>query len=191
MTAPKILVLAGSTREGSFNGQLAGAAARKIDAEGGMATLVSLNDYPMELVDAGNSSSEMPKAVQDLHALFGSHDGIFLVTPEYNAFPSPLLLNTIDWLSRVRHYEGGMVEAFERPLYAIAAASPSPIGGYRALMALRQKLEIGVGATVIPAMAWIAAAYQALDGDGNLVSESDQAMLGKVVGQLLGRLQRS
>lgn len=189
MTAPKILVLAGSTREGSFNGQLAGATARMIDARGGKATLVSLGDYPMELVDAGNSSGEMPKAVEDLHALFSSHDGIFLVTPEYNSFPSPLLLNAIDWLSRVRHYEGGMVEVFERPLYAVAAASPSPIGGYRALMALRQKLELGTGATVIPAMAWISAAYQAFDGDGNLVSESDQGMLGKAVGQLLGRLQ--
>lgn len=190
MPSPKILVLAGSTRAGSFNALLAAAAARAINATGGQATLVNLSDYPMELVDAGNSSGEMPRAVQDLHALFGSHDGIFLVTPEYNSFPSPLLLNTLDWLSRLRHYEGGMDEVFGRPLYAVAAASPSPIGGYRALMALRQKLEIGLGATVIPAMAFIAAAYQAFDTEGNLASENDQGMLGKAVGQLLERLQR-
>ena len=57
-------------------------------------------------------------------------------------------------------------------------------------MALRQKLELGVGATVIPAMAHIAAAYQAFNSAGNLTSENDQGMLGRVISQLLGRLQR-
>lgn len=189
MQHPKILVFSGSTRIGSFNSQLAAAATRAIHANGGLATLISLRDYPMEPVDAGIAGGEMPKAVRDLHALFGAQDGILLVTPEYNAFPSPLLLNTLDWLSRLRHYEGGMDEVFGRPLFAIAAASPGPLGGYRALMALRQKLEIGLGATVIPAMAHIAAAYQAFNGEGNLASENDQAMLDKLAAQLLGRLR--
>lgn len=188
MTAPKILVLAGSTRRGSFNGKLADAAARTIEAQGGAATRIDLRDYPMELVDAEVSGGEMPEPVLALHALFAAHDGIFIATPEYNAFPSPLVLNTLDWLSRVRHYEGGMIEAFERPLYAVGAASPSPIGGYRALMALRQKMALGLGATVVPAMVWIAAAYQAFDEQGGLSAENDQTQLGKVITQLLTRL---
>lgn len=190
MAAPKILVLAGSTRSGSFNGMLADAAVRAIEANGAAAARISLSDYPLGLVDAAAAGGEMPAPVLALHALFASHDGIFIATPEYNAFPSPMLLNALDWLSRVRHYEGGMVEVFERPLYAIGAASPSPIGGYRSLMALRQKLEIGLGATVIPAMAWIAAAYQAFDEKGDLKAQSDQAMLDKVAQQLVSRLKR-
>lgn len=190
MSEPNILVLSGSTRNGSFNSKLARCAANRIDALGGKATLTSLADYPMEFVDGGNSSGEMPKAVSDLHARFAAHDGVLLVTPEYNAFPSPMLLNALDWLSRVRHYEGGMDEVFGAPLYAVSAASPSPIGGYRALMALRQKLEIGLGATVIPAMAHIATAHEAFDADGQLVADGSKAMLDKVVRQLCSRLER-
>lgn len=188
MTAPRILVLAGSLRNGSFNGRLADAAARSIDAQGGSATRIDLGDHPMPFVDAGYEPGDIPEPVHTLHAMFGQHDGVFIATPEYNAFPSPLLFNALDWLSRVRHYEGGMVEVFERPLFAISAASPSPIGGYRALMALRQKLELGLGATVVPAMAWIAAAYQAFDEAGNLAADNDQAMLDRTLGQLLTRL---
>ncbi|GGC01529.1 oxidoreductase [Novosphingobium endophyticum] len=188
MANPKILVMPGSTREGSFNSLLANAAVRSIEACGGAATLVNLADYPMDFVDGGNSSGEMPSAVAELHAKFAAHDGILLITPEYNSFPSPLLLNALDWLSRVRHYEGGMDEVFGRPLYAVCAASPSPIGGYRALMALRQKLGIGLGATVIPAMAHIAAAYEAFYANGELKSDANKAMLDKVVNQLCARL---
>lgn len=188
MTSPGILVMSGSTRDGSFNTLLANAAARNIVARGGTATLIDLADYPMDFVDGGNSNGETPPAVAELHARFAAHDGILLITPEYNSFPSPLLLNTLDWLSRVRHYEGGMDEVFGRPLYAVCAASPSPIGGYRALMALRQKLGIGLGATVIPAMAHIAAAYEAFDADGDLKSDANEAMLDKVVNQLCSRL---
>jgi chromate reductase len=189
-TAPRVLVLAGSTRAGSFNTLLATAASRLVQAGGGQATLINLRDYPSVLVDAEVSSGEIPKIILELHALFSAHDGVFIATPEYNSFPSPLLLNTLDWISRVRHYDGGMVEAFERPLFAVSAASPSPIGGYRALMALRQKLELGLGATVIPAMAAVATAHQAFDAQGKLESERDKAQLGKVVDQLLARLRQ-
>lgn len=188
VTSPRILVLSGSTRESSFNTLAAAAAASAIVAAGGRATIASLKDYPFPFVDAGNSSEEQPDAVHRLHALVSAHDGVLLATPEYNAFPSPLLLNALDWLSRVRHYEGGMDEAFGRPLYAVIAASPSPVGGYRALMALRQKLELGLGATVIPAMAHIAAAYQAFDDGGALKGDHDRAMMERVAAQLVSRL---
>ncbi|MDT0510264.1 NAD(P)H-dependent oxidoreductase [Novosphingobium sp. MMS21-SN21R] len=185
MTRARILLIAGSTRDGSFNQSLVSAATRKFNAAGADALPLSLQDYDMPLCDAGVSERGIPDAVTALHALFAAHDGIFLATPEYNSFPSPLLLNMIDWLSRVRHYEGGMIEAFERSVFGIGAASPSPIGGYRALMMLRQKLALGVGATVVPAMIAVSAAYQAFDAEGNLANEQDAQNLDKVVHQLL------
>ncbi|MDE2597604.1 MAG: NAD(P)H-dependent oxidoreductase [Sphingomonadales bacterium] len=188
MAQPRILVLAGSVRPGSFNGLLADAAVQEIVSRGAAATRIDMANLAIPMYDAGIEAQGIPEAVLALHAQFSSHDGIFIATPEYNSFPSPILLNALDWLSRVRHYEGGMVEAFERPLFAIGAASPSPIGGYRALTALRQKLGLGLGAMVIPAMVTIAAAYQAFDAAGALVSEADRGQLGKVVGQLLARL---
>lgn len=189
MSRPKIVVLSGSTRSGSYNRQLASEVARTAENKGGSATVVDLADYPLGFVDAEVGGGEMPEAVQKLHALLAAQDGVFLITPEYNSFPSPLLLNTLDWLSRLRHYEGGMDEVFGAPLYAVGAASPSPIGGYRALMALRQKLEIGLGATVIPAMVHVAAAFAAFDEDGKLKGDADVAMVERAVGQLVERLQ--
>jgi chromate reductase, NAD(P)H dehydrogenase (quinone) len=188
MTAPRVLVLAGSLRPGSFNAQLATAAADVIADQGGEVTRIDLADYPMPLYDATTEAEAFPTSTLALHAQFASHQGIFIATPEYNSFPSPLLLNTLDWLSRVRHYEGGMVEAFERPIFAISSASPSPIGGYRALMALRQKLSLGLGAFVVPAMAHVAAAYQAFGKDGSLLAEQDRDSLTKVMRQLLAKI---
>lgn len=185
MTAPKILVFAGSIRPGAFNGMLADAAARSIEAQGASATRLDLGQYPLPLYHAEIEAAGIPAPVLALHEQFSSHDGIFIASPEYNSFPSPLLLNVLDWVSRVRHYEGGMIEAFERPVYAIGSASPSPIGGYRGLMALRQKLALGLGATVLPGMVAIAAAYEAFDAEGKLAGDRNGPMLDNVVGRLI------
>ena len=48
----KILVFSGSSRAGSVNHMLAELAARKINAAGASATLISLADFPLPLVDA-------------------------------------------------------------------------------------------------------------------------------------------
>ncbi len=188
MTAPKVLVLAGSLRPGSFNVKLATAAAGELELAGAKVTKLDLANFSMPLYDATTEADAFPATTLALHDAFSSHHGIFIVTPEYNSFPSPLLLNTLDWLSRVRHYEGGMVDAFERPVFAISAASPSPIGGYRALTALRQKLSLGLGAFVVPAMAHVAAAYQAFGENGDLLAEHDRSALAKVARQLLERI---
>lgn len=182
----KILVFAGSARVGSFNGKLAQAAASRIEARGASTTRIELRGYPLPLYDSAIQDEGFPEPVVELHRLFSSHDGIFIASPEYNSFPSPLLLNVLDWVSRVRHYEGGTAEAFERPVFAIGSASPGPLGGYRGLTALRQKLELGLGATVMPAMVAVGTAHEALDADGNLVmNDWNGAMLEKAVGQLV------
>lgn len=185
---PKIMVASGSLRPGSFNAALCDVFARKAEEEGALVTRCSLGDYPMPIYHAETEAAGLPQSVLDLHALFSAQQGIFLATPEYNAFPSTLLLNALDWLSRVRHYQGGMQEAFGIPVFAIGAASPSPVGGYRALMAFRQKLSLGLGALVVPAMVAVAAAHQAFDDTGNLASENDRNALNAVVGRLLARI---
>ena len=67
----------------------------------------------MPLYAAEIEAEGVPDSVHSLYAQFATHEGIFIATPEYNAFPSSLLLNALDWMSRVRHHDGGMVEAFE------------------------------------------------------------------------------
>ena len=53
-------------------------------------------------------------------------------------------------------------------IFALGAASPGPLGGYRALMALRQVLELGCGATVLPEQVAVRDAANAFDADDNL-----------------------
>lgn len=141
----------------------------------------------MPLYAAEIEAEGVPDSVHSLYAQFATHEGIFIATPEYNAFPSSLLLNALDWRSRVRHHDGGKVEAFEIPVFAIGAASPSPVGGYRGLTAFCHNLSLGLGAYAVPAMVAVAAAYQASNKAGGLVADHDKAAFGKLVGQLIGK----
>lgn len=181
----KILVTSGSLRPGSSNTQLALLAARQLEAKGAAVTLVDLGDYALPIYDARIQAQGIPAPAAALHELFATHNGVFITSPEYNAFPSPLLLNALDWLSRVKHNEGGTVAAFGRPAFAIGAASPGGFGGYRGAVALRQKLELGLGAHVLPTMVCVSSAYQAFDADGNFVSKQNSDLLAKVASDLV------
>lgn len=153
---------------------------------GALVTRLDFDEYPLPQFDARIEAAGIPEPALALHKKFSSHDGIFITSPEYNSFPPPLLLNVLDWLSRIRHYEGGMVEAFERPVFAISSASHGPLGGYRGLTVLRQKLELGLGAMVMPAMAAVGSAHEAVDADGNLkLNERNKMMLDKAISQLI------
>ena len=62
-------------------------------------------------------------------------------------------------------------------IFAIGAASPGTDGGVRSLMALRQILERGCGALVIPEQVSVPRADQAFDDMDNLKDESAAASL--------------
>ena len=76
---------------------------------------------------------------------------------------TPLIKNTIDWLSRPRARGEPAHEIFKDRVFAIGAASPAADGGVRSLMALRQILELGCGALVIPEQISVADAGAAFD----------------------------
>jgi chromate reductase, NAD(P)H dehydrogenase (quinone) len=106
-----------------------------------------------------------------------AHHGVFITSPEYSASVTPLLKNAIDWVSRVR--EGGepTYAAFKNRVFAIGAASGNAGGGVRSLMALRQVLELGCGALVIPEQVAVPGADQAFDDKDNLKDETLAAAL--------------
>src|SRR5256884_5584084 len=124
MAALKILVIPGSLRTGSLNARLAAAAAYQFAQAGAEVTRISLGDFPLPIYDGDlETRSGVPKNAINLKRMIGSHDGVLLVTPEYNSSLPALLKNAIDWVSRVQdaHETKGQVFA-ERP-FAIAAAS--------------------------------------------------------------------
>jgi chromate reductase len=177
MTAPRILLFAGSLRTGSFNRQLADLAEKCLSAAGGDVDHISLRDYPMPIYDGDEEAADgPPDAAKALHARFCAAQGIFIVSPEYNAGTPPLLKNAIDWVSRVRDH-GGQPAAFERPAFAIASASPGGLGGYRGLMTLRQTLVLQLGAVVVPQMVSVSKAHEAFEDDGSLKDERSAGFL--------------
>jgi len=165
MATPKILVLPGSNRPGSHNAKLAALAAKELAAIDVDVTRISLLDYPLPLFD-GEPPEGPPANAVKLKQMIMAHQGVFIASPEYSASVPPLLKNAIDWVSRVRARGEPTYAAFKHRAFAIASASPARGGGLRALIALRQILELGCGALVIPEQVTIAEADQSFDDMG-------------------------
>ena len=164
MPTPKILVLPGSTRTGSHNARLAALAAKELTLLDVDVTRISFADYPLPLYDADNDArTGQPDNAVKLKQMIASHHGVFIASPDYSASVSPLLKNAIDWISRVRERGDPLYAAFKGRIFAIASASPEANGGLPGLMALRQILEVGCGALVIPEQVAVARADQAFD----------------------------
>jgi|SRR5215467_2874672 len=186
MTAPKILVLAGSIRTGSFNGKLAAAAARELALAEADVTLISLADYPMPLFDGNlEADSGPPENACRLKRLICLQHGVFIASPEYNASITPLLKNTLDWVSRVRDGKEPPLAAYKNRAFALGAASNGTYGGMRSLMALRHVLELGCGALVIPEQVAVREAGLAFDDRETLKDERTAALLKTVVNRLI------
>jgi chromate reductase len=169
MTRPKILVFAGSIRTGSHNARLAALATKVLALAEAEPTHISLQDFPLPLYDGDlEANSGPPEHAVKLKRMMMQHAGVFIAAGEYNASLTPLLKNAIDWISRVREGTEPPLSAYRNRIFALGAASPGPLGGYRALMALRQVLELGCGATVLPEQVAVRDAANAFDADDNL-----------------------
>jgi NAD(P)H-dependent FMN reductase len=184
MSSPKILVLPGSSRAGSLNVRLAALAAKELTLADAQVNRISLEDYPLPLYDAdAEANSGAPPNAIKLKQMLCAHQGVFIASPEYNGSVPPALKNAIDWVSQVRERGEPAYAAFRGRVFALAAASPETHGGIRGLMALRQILELGCGAMVIPEQIAVPQADQAFDELDNLGSAG-------LANQLRGQLGR-
>ena len=170
MPAPKILVFAGSTRTGSYNTKLAALAAKELTLADVDVTRISLADYPLPIYDADlDARAGQPANALRLKQMIMAHHGVFIASAEYSASVTPLLKNAIDWVSRVREKGDPTYAAFKNRVFAIGSATTGPSGGQRSLIALRQILELGCGALVIPEQVSIPSAAQAFDEMDNII----------------------
>lgn len=184
-----ILVFAGSARSGSWNKTLARLAAETVERQGGRATFIDLRDYPTPLYD-GDLEKEigLPEQVLRLRALFEAHAGLVVVSPEYNGFITPLMKNTLDWVSRPYEGHDGL-DLFRGRIAAVLSASPGGFGGMRSLALIRQLLG-NLGVTVLPDQLAVARAPQAFDDDGRLTDDSAQKRLDGICLRLVDTLAR-
>ncbi len=182
----RVLVVPGSNRPASLNRKLASAAAVELAEQGAIVTRISLSDYPLPIYDGDlEAETGRPEEAGRLIEQFESHDGVLIVSPEYNAGITPLLKNTLDWMSR------GEGEPFRNRVFAIASASPGRFGGMRGLMMLRQTLGIGLGALIIPEQFVLPGAGGAFDEDGSIAETANPAAFRAMVRALIRTADQS
>src|SRR5215467_9123736 len=186
MSSPKILVIPGSLRTGSYNARLAALATKELVLADADVTRISLADYPLPLYDADLTarSGPPPNAVK-LKQLVSAHSGVFIASPEYNASITPLIKNTIDWISVVRERDEAQLAVYQNRAFALGAASPGRSGGMQSLITLRQVLAIGCRAFVVPEQVTIPNAGEAFDASDELKDARAGAQLKLVVRKLV------
>ena len=141
MSSPRILAFAGSARSNSWNARLVRIAAEGARVAGANVTVLDLKDHPMPLFDEDlERESGTPNNAVKLKQLFLEHDGLLIASPEYNSSITPLLKNTIDWVSQPGENEP-MLAAYQGKVAAIMATSPGGLGGLRGLVHLRSILS--------------------------------------------------
>ena len=178
MAAPKILVIPGSLRAKSYNVRLAALATKELMLADADVTRISLLDYPLPIYDAdtAETAGPPPNALK-LKQLMSVHQGVFIASPEYNASITPLIKNTIDWISAVRERGEAPLAAYQNRVFALGGASPGRSGATHSLLALRQVLAVGCRALVIAEQVTVPNAEQAFD-------EMDELKDARAAGQL-------
>jgi len=189
MASPKILALAGSTRQNSYNQQVLDIAVDGAREAGAEVTMVNLKHYSLPLFneDLERSAGE-PEAAAKLKQLFFEHDGLLIASPEYNSSITPLLKNTIDWVSRKVGDETPL-QAYRGKVATLMSASPGALGGLRGLVHLRSILG-NIGVVVLPDQIAVSRAHEALNDDGQLKDENLQKNVRGLGGNLAEMLKK-
>jgi chromate reductase len=173
MNHPKILALAGSTRQDSFNFRLLQLAATGASRAGADVSIVNLRDYPLPIFDEDlERISGTPQNVSRLQQLFLEHHGLLIASPEYNGSLSPLLKNTIDWVSRPIPNHPPLA-AYQGKVAGLLSASSGGLGGLRGLVHVRAILG-NIGVIVLPQQFALGKAGEAFDLQGNLLDPQQQ-----------------
>ena len=170
----RILAFSGSARRASYNQRLVSVAAKFAQEAEATVTLIDLADYPLPIFNEDLERDEgTPENAQRLKQLFLDHNGLLIASPEYNSSLSPLLKNTIDWVSRSAAGEPAKY-AFLGKTAALLAASPGALGGLRGLVHLRSILS-NISVLVLPDQFALSKAHEAFDEENRLVDEKQTA----------------
>lgn len=188
MSQPKILAFAGSARKDSYNKKLIRIAAESARRAGADVTVIDLADFPLPLFDEDLEAAGVPENVMKLKALFAAHQGLLISCPEYNSTITPLLKNTLDWVSRALPGEKPLA-AFAGKTAGLVSASPGALGGLRGLVTVRAMLG-NIQVLVIPEQAAVSAAHNAFLPDGSLGDAKVLAMVENVGTKLVKILKK-
>ncbi|MEM8797443.1 MAG: NAD(P)H-dependent oxidoreductase [Pseudomonadota bacterium] len=184
MTA-SILVFAGSTRKGSHNVKLAKTLVTGLGNKNADVEYLDLADYPLPVL---NEDIDVPENAHALAKKFAAHDGFIIVSPEYNSSLTPLLKNTLDWVSITRAPDGHSYGPYADKFVFLCSASPGSIGGLRGLYHLRSVL-MNVGAEILTPQLAVGNAGSAIDDGGSLTDPRHQKMMEKGLNALIHAIE--
>ena len=183
MKNAKVLAFAGSARRDSLNKRLSRLAAARARLAGLEVTWIDLRDYPLPLYDGDlEAENGIPDDGRKLRALLDQHQGLIVVSPEYNSSITPLMKNTLDWISR-RDGDIDGLASFRNKVALVMSASPGGFGGMRSL-ALMSQLLSHLGVTVLPEQLALPRAHEAFDDTGALKDEQMHKRLDDMVQRL-------
>lgn len=174
---PKILAVAGSFREHSYNKRVLNIAAEGARNAGAEVTVIDLRDFPLPIYDADmQANGAFDENAMRLQNIFNEHDGFLIASPEYNGSIPGGFKNAIDWISRANdRYK--MYEPVSGKSAALITASPGQFGGLRCLAHLRAVFS-GMGVHVLPMEVAVPFVSQKFDGDG--IEMTDEKMKGVI-----------
>ena len=188
----KILAFAGSARKESVNKKLIQIVAEGARKAGAEVTVIDLRDYELPLYDGDlEDASGLPENARKLKKLFLEHDGLLLACPEYNSSITPLLKNTIDWVSRKEKEDEPMLVCFTGKVAGLVSAAPGALGGLRGLVTVRMLLG-NIGVLVVPNQMAVSKAYSAFNDEGAMVDARQQAAVesvGAEVAHLIAKIK--
>jgi NAD(P)H-dependent FMN reductase len=111
------------------------------------------------------SDADVLKSLTKLHQRFTACSGIIVACPEYNGQATPLLKNTIDWVSRLAHIDTRFDNPFLNKPVLLCSASTGWGGGALVIQNLRSLFGY-LGAVVMGPSIGIARSHDQWTVDG-------------------------
>jgi NAD(P)H-dependent FMN reductase len=171
--AIRLLVIPGSSRTGSLNMKLAKLASSIAINSGSESSVVDLRALNLPIYDGDFEDQHgVPEGAKEFVRKLHNADALLFVTPEYNSFPPPLLINALDWASRVQgsgDQPGGMSSMADKPA-SLLSASPGALGGIKSIQALRTYLQGLLGMVVLSQQYSLGNAGVAFSEEGELTA---------------------
>jgi NAD(P)H-dependent FMN reductase len=183
----KTLIFAGSTRQKSYNRQLAKATAALAAASGAAVTHIELADFDIPMYNADLEAAGTPADVMRLKQLMWEHPAWIIVTPEFNASYPALLKNTLDWVSSPVHGNAEWADGFKSTrgkVVGMLSASPGGLGGLRSQSHLAPLL-LNLQCWLAPQNFALGRAGEAFNEAGELVNEAHRRNVQTVIDQVL------
>ncbi|TJY41749.1 NAD(P)H-dependent oxidoreductase [Cohnella pontilimi] len=172
----KIAAIVGSNRKESYNLKLTKFLQKRY-ANRFELEIVSITELPFYNQDIENTP---PESVTQFKAKIKAADAVLWVVPEYNGTVPGIMVNAIDWLSRVDRVMIG------KPSWIIGA-SMGNLGTVKAQAHLRDILfASGVNSPLLPSNeVYVGAVHEKIDAQGNLIHEPTVQFLDSVVNNFI------